>query len=71
MAGITLTQAEEKLTAYLTAESRILLSQEAWIDGERLTRADLAAVQQGIRIWEGRVARLSRKGLMVREVIPK
>lgn len=71
MAGITLAQAEAKLSEYLAAESKILLNQEVWIDGERITRADLEQVQEGIRLWEARVARLGRKGLMVREVIPR
>lgn len=72
MAGITLEQAEAKLAEYLTAESKVLLNQEHTIDGVRVTRADLAAIQQGIAIWEGRVARLSRTaGIRVREVIPR
>jgi len=73
MAGITLEQAEAKLQEYLTAETKVLACQDHVIDGTRFTRADLAAVQQGIKIWEGRVARLSRPagGLRVREVIPR
>ncbi len=75
MAGITLAQAEAKLTEYLAAESQVLLNQNYTMDfgGSRrtLTRADLEGIQAGIKIWENRVARLSRKGLMVREVIPR
>lgn len=73
MAGITLVQAEAKLTEYLAAESKILLGQQVEIDGKRLTRADLEKVQIGISTWEKRVQRLSRTGggMMVREVIPR
>jgi len=71
VAGITLVQAEAKLAAYLTAETAVLAGQDMTIDGTRFTRADLAAVQKGIERWEGRVARLSRTGLRVREVIPR
>lgn len=71
MAGITLEQAQAKLDAYLTAETAVLAGQDITIDGTRFTRADLAAVQKGIEIWNGRVNRLSRSGLAVREVIPR
>jgi len=71
MAGITLEQAEARLAKYLEAEEKILLGQAVEIDGVKKTRADLAAIQKGIALWEGRVARLSRTGgVKVREVIP-
>lgn len=71
MAGITLAQAEAKLSEYLAAETAVLVGQDITIDGTRFTRADLAAVQKGIEIWEGRVARLSRSaGIRTRQVIP-
>ncbi|MCX5875302.1 MAG: hypothetical protein NT087_03190 [Deltaproteobacteria bacterium] len=72
MAGITLAQAESRLTEYLTAEESILLSQRVVMNGKELTRADLASVQKGVEIWQARVTRLSRVGgLRVREVIPR
>jgi len=72
MAGIDLTTAQAKLTEYLTAETAVLAGQDITIDGTRFTRADLAAVQRGIEIWNGRVARLSRTGgIRVGEVIPR
>lgn len=72
MAGITLEQATAKLTAYLAAEESILLGQRVSINGKDLTRADLAAVQAGISLWEGRCQRLSRPGgLRVSQVIPR
>jgi hypothetical protein len=71
MAGITLVQAEAKLAEYLAAETAVLAGQDVTIDGTRFTRADLAAVQKGVEIWNIRVNRLSRAaGIQVREVIP-
>jgi len=71
MAGITLAQAEAKLAEYLAAETAVLKGQEFWIDGEKITRADLAAVQKGIEIWNARATSLGRTGLKIREVIPR
>lgn len=71
MAGITLAQAEAKLTAYLAAEEKILLGQKVSMGGKDLVRADLEAVQKGVSLWNGRVSQLSRTGgIKVREVIP-
>lgn len=63
MAGITLAQAETQLATYLAAETAILAGQAYSIAGRSLTRADLAAVQQGIELWNRRVQRLSRGGI--------
>ena len=75
MAGITLEIAQAKLDKYLAAEERILLGQAVDVDGHRLTRADLEAVQRGVALWDGRVKELtpasSGGGMPVREVIPK
>ena len=72
MAGIDLTTATSKLTEYLPAETKVLAGQDVTIDGTRFTRADLAAVQKGIGIWNDRIQRLSRVGgMLVREVIPR
>lgn len=72
MAGITLAQAEAQLSEYLAAETKILGGQAFSRNGKMMTMADLAAVQEGIKIWEARVQRLSRSGRMqVMEVIPR
>ena len=71
MAGITLAQAEAKLAEYLAAETAVLAGQDVTIDGTRFTRADLAAVQKGVDVWNSRAIGLSRTGLVVREVIPR
>ncbi len=59
MAGITLAQAEARLTDYLTAEEKVLLGQEYEIAGRRMTRADLTAIRQGIEMWDAKVKALS------------
>ena len=73
MAGITLTQANTQLAAYIDAETKILAGQSATINGRTLTRANLKEVQDGIRIWDRRARKLdsafNKKGLEVREVV--
>ncbi len=59
MAGITLAQAEAKLSAYLDAETKVLKGQKVEIDGEALTRANLEAIQRGIDLWNKRVQALA------------
>lgn len=72
MAGITLAQAEAKLAEYLAAETAVLGGQKVVIDGTEMTRANLEGIQQGVKIWEARVGRLSRTGgIRVAEVIPR
>lgn len=73
MAGITLEIAQERLNQYLSAEAKVLLGQEVWIDGDKLGRADLAAIQKGISLWDARCRNLNAAstGLSVREVIPR
>lgn len=60
MPALTLAQAEAKLAAYLAAEEKILLGQTVEIDGERLTRANLEAVQRGVDLWNKRVQALTQ-----------
>lgn len=72
MAGITLEQATEQLTAHLNAQLAVLANQSVEIDGVRKTRANLAEIREGIRYWQGVVAKLTNGGgLTVREVIPR
>lgn len=58
MAGLTLEIAEARLNEYLAAEAAILLNQSAEMNSggvqRKVTRADLAAVQQGITLWQQR-----------------
>jgi len=59
MAGITLAQAEARLSEYLAAEVKVLAGQAVTIDGTTLTRANLEMIQRGITIWDSRVKSLS------------
>ena len=58
MAGITLEQAEARLAEYLAAESAVLSAQDWSLNGKRVTRADLAAIQAGIKTWDERAKAL-------------
>jgi hypothetical protein len=70
MPGITLAQAQAKLTEYMDAESAILTGQSYSIAGRSLTRADLKAVQDGIERYQKMVNRLSRGGIKIRGGTP-
>ena len=72
MAGITLVQAEAQLALYLAAEAKILKGQAVEMDGKRLTRADLSAVQAGVKLWDSRAKSLANSGgkIRMRQVIP-
>jgi hypothetical protein len=59
MAGITLEQAQAKLDTYLAAIDKIILRQKVEIDGESLTRANLADVQAAVEYWDKKVKTLS------------
>jgi hypothetical protein len=72
MAGITLAQAQARLDQYLAAEEAVLLGQQYEIGGRMLRRADLQAIQEGIRIWDDRVEKLSAKAAgRVRAISPR
>jgi hypothetical protein len=70
MAGISLSLAQTQLDAYLAAETAILSGQEYVIGTRRLKRADLAAVQAGITIWNQRVQDLTARQRRGRYVVP-
>lgn len=59
MSGISLTQAQTQLNAYLAAETAVLTGQKYEIAGRMLMRANLAEIQAGITLWDSRVKRLS------------
>ncbi len=59
MAGITLEQAEARLAEYLAAESAVLTGQAYQMGDRQLTRANLAAIQAGIKLWDDRAKALA------------
>lgn len=72
MAGITLTQAEAKLTTWLAAEDRVAQGQEYSIGSRRLRRADLAEIREQVKFWDGKVKELTRgsSGIRIRGGTP-
>ena len=48
--------ASDMLASYLAAESAILLNKEYEMNGRRVTRQDLPAIQRGRQEWERRVS---------------
>ena len=63
MAGITLAIATARLNDYLDAEAKVLSGQEKKIGDRMLKRADLAEIQEGIKIWDSRVKDLSGQAI--------
>ena len=63
MAGITLAQAEAKLTLWMAAMDKIAVGQSYNIAGRALTRANLDEVQRQV---DSQVKRLTRGGISVR-----
>ena len=66
MAGITLAQAEAKLTLWMAAMDKIAVGQSYNIAGRALTRANLDEVQRQVEYWDSQVKRLTRGGISVR-----
>ena len=62
MAGITLEQAESKLTAWLAAEDAVATSQAYSIGGRSLTRANLKEIRETIDYWDNKVQKLTSRG---------
>lgn len=65
MPGITLAQAEAKLTLWMDAEDKVASGQSYSIQGRSLTRADLGMIGERIDRWERKVQRLTRGGIRV------
>lgn len=61
MAGIDLSTATAKLTAYLNAEAAVLTGQSYEIEGRKLVRANLKEIRDGIVYWDNWVKRLSAR----------
>lgn len=70
MAGISSAQAEAQLAYYLAAETAVLSGQSYEINGRRVTRANLAEIQAGIKIWNERAKSLARGGLVIKGATP-
>lgn len=62
MAGITLTQAETNLAAWLTASEKTAQGKSYTIGGRSLSRSDASEIRDMINFWQGHVTRLSSGG---------
>ncbi len=66
MAGITLAQAETKLTEWLSAEEALQSCQSYTLsDGHTVTKADLDKIGRRVQYWDRQVTRLSRGGIRI------
>lgn len=70
MAGITLTQAQEKLNVWMAADDAVATGQEYAMGARRLTRANAAEIRENITYWENKVVRLSRGGIRITGATP-
>lgn len=73
MAGISLTQAEAQLTAWLAASTAVSQGQAYTIGSRSLSRANSREILQQIQFWDSQVKRLaegSGGGIRVRGITP-
>lgn len=59
MAGITLTQAQGQLDAWLAASTAVASGQSYSIGGRSLTRANAKEIRENIDFWDAKVKKLS------------
>jgi hypothetical protein len=74
MAGITLDQAQQQLDTWLAASMAVSKGQAYELEGRKMTRANLAEIQQAITFWDAKVKSLTptrRRGARVRYVVPR
>jgi hypothetical protein len=74
MAGITLEQAQQQLDTWMAASMKVASGQAYEIEGRKMTRANLAEIQQSITFWDAKVKSLTptrRRGARVRYVVPR
>ncbi|HUX58131.1 MAG TPA: DUF6148 family protein [Bacteroidales bacterium] len=70
MAGITLAQAQAKLTLWMAADDAVATGQSYSIAGRSLSRADAKYIQDRIEYWDRQVKRITRGGIRVRGATP-
>lgn len=72
MSGMTQTQAQTLLDAWIAADLAVANGQSYTIGGRSLTRANAAEITEKIKFYSGLVAELGRGGSMtVRRAIPR
>ena len=70
MAGITLAQAEAKLSSWMDAEDAVATGQSYSIAGRSLSRADLGQIGERIDFWQKKVTKLTRGGIGIKGGTP-
>lgn len=71
MAGITLAQAEERLTYWMTIEGQLGPNESVTINGTTFNRHQLQDIQKQITYWNRMVQQLTRtSGIRLRQVVP-
>jgi len=70
MAGITLSQAETALAAWIAADTAVASGQSYSISGRSLTRANAREITDKIQFWDRQVKRLTDGGISIRQVTP-
>jgi hypothetical protein len=70
MAGITLAQAEAKLTEWMAADTAVASSQSYTINGRSLSRTNAKEIRENIDYWEAKVKKLSRGGIAIKGITP-
>ena len=65
MAGITLAQAEAKLSLWMEADDAVAKGQSYTIGGRSLSRANAAEIRSNIDFWEAKVQRFTRGGMKI------
>lgn len=60
--GFTLEEAQRRYRAYITAEEKVLLSQEYELENRKVTRADLKSIREGIKYWENKCDEIASNG---------
>jgi hypothetical protein len=69
MAGLTLSQAEQHLNEWLSADSAVAKGQAYSLGGRTFTRADAREIRENIRYWQQLVKQLSRGGVRTRGAV--
>ena len=70
MAGVTLSQAEAQLTAWLAASTATASGQAYSIGSRSLTRADAKEIREQVKFWDSMTKSLDRGGVRVRGITP-
>lgn len=69
MAGITQTQAQDNLDAWLAASAAVAGNQSYQIGDRRLTRADAGEIRRMIEFWDRKVKALASSRSRTRFVV--